>query len=681
MILDHPRKKNIMQEELVNLSHMEGNLNYISPEQTGRMNRSVDYRTDLYSLGATFYELLTGHPPFESIDLLEFIHNLLSKEPQPPYVSNTAIFPIISKVIMKLLAKNAEDRYQSAEGLKKDLCQIQQAFQRGLSSELDFELAQHDATGRLQIPQKLYGRAPEIRRITEIWEQVLNGNTEMVLIAGYSGVGKTSLVREVQKLGIYVNAWFLEGKFDQYQRTVPYYAFSQALAQLIDMLLAQSDDRLHLWKDDILNAIGQSGAVLSDIIPNLELLIGKQPAVPALGTQETINRMTIVFQSFIRVFSRSQHPLVLFVDDWQWADSASLQLLKALMNDTEMSHLFLIDAYRDNEVYAAHPFIITLNDLKNFHRLSIHSIFLKNLTMENIHELLTDTLSTETASLEALIYEKTQGNPFFILYLLNSLYEEGDIMFDFEHYQWRWSLEHIRQKGISDNVVDLLLQQIQRFPRAIRQTLQVAACIGNNFDIQTLRLILGCSFEDLREHLQRGLDERLLIAKGTFDNLHLYEVSKDTLWLQFVHDRIHQAAYALNEGHDRLEIHLTIARLLADLPDAEVPDSRIFEVVHHYNQSLNLLNSEEEQIRVIQFNLTAFEKAKNSSAYQLALQLIKTVQTILPPQCWQQHYSLAQRVYTALHEALFLNNDYDQADQIFEILKQRLHTTLERVPS
>ncbi|MBF0316659.1 MAG: AAA family ATPase [Nitrospirae bacterium] len=374
MILDHPRKKNIMQEELVNLSHMEGNLNYISPEQTGRMNRSVDYRTDLYSLGATFYELLTGHPPFESIDLLEFIHNLLSKEPQPPYVSNTAIFPIISKVIMKLLAKNAEDRYQSAEGLKKDLCQIQQAFQRGLSSELDFELAQHDATGRLQIPQKLYGRAPEIRRITEIWEQVLNGNTEMVLIAGYSGVGKTSLVREVQKLGIYVNAWFLEGKFDQYQRTVPYYAFSQALAQLIDMLLAQSDDRLHLWKDDILNAIGQSGAVLSDIIPNLELLIGKQPAVPALGTQETINRMTIVFQSFIRVFSRSQHPLVLFVDDWQWADSASLQLLKALMNDTEMSHLFLIDAYRDNEVYAAHPFIITLNDLKNFHRLSIHSI-------------------------------------------------------------------------------------------------------------------------------------------------------------------------------------------------------------------------------------------------------------------------------------------------------------------
>ncbi|MBF0303146.1 MAG: AAA family ATPase, partial [Desulfamplus sp.] len=662
-------------------SKMEGTLNYISPEQTGRMNRSIDYRTDFYSLGATFYELLTGQTPFETHDLLELVHAHLSKEPQPPHLLNSSISLMLSQLILKLLSKNVEDRYQSASGLKADLLRIQHSPREGISSGFEFELGQHDFTGRLQIPQKLYGRGPEIKKLQELLEQVIQGNKELAMIAGYSGVGKTSLVREVQKLGIPSHSWFLEGKFDQYHGNIPYTAFSQAFSQLVDQLLVESDERLQFWKNAILKDVGQNGAVLSEIIPNLEHLIGKQPEAARLGAQETLNRMIRVIQNFVRVFSRPEHPLILFLDDWQWADSASLELLKALMNDTDMRHLFLLGAYRDNEVDAAHPFMMTLNDLKNFHQRSIHSILIKNLSLADIQQLLSDTLSVNVEALGILIDEKTAGNPFFILRLLNSLYEAGELQFDFERRQWHWNLKQLRQKGISDNVVHLLTQKIRTFPPSTQQTLQIAACIGNSFDLRTLKLVSQCSFEELRDQLQRGLEGRLFISQGDLDQFYFEEDSQETLEFQFAHDRIQQASYALTEGTPRQEIHLKIGRLLAQTLKETSADSRVFEVVRHYSQALPVLNDEEERHRVIQLNLRAFQKAKDSAAYQSALEVIKTAESLLPlEECWENNYSLAQMIYTALHEACFLNHDYDQADQIFVILTQRLQTTLEKVP-
>ena len=667
--------------EPIAFSKMEGTLNYISPEQTGRMNRSIDYRTDFYSLGATFYELLTGHLPFETPDLLELIHDHLSKEPLAPQVLNPSIPLMLSRIIQKLLSKNVEDRYQSASGLKTDLCQIQKALQENRISGLEFKLAQQDATRRLQISQKLYGRESEIKQLQELLDQVSQGNKELAIIAGYSGIGKTSLVREMRKLGIQYHSWFFEGKFDQYQRNIPYSAFSQAFSQLVDLLLVESDDRLQFWKSAILEAVGQNGGVLTEIIPNLEILIGKQPEVVRLGAQETINRMIIMIQNFTRVFSRPEHPLVLFLDDWQWADSASLELLKALMNDTHMTHLFLLGAYRDNKVDRTHPFMMALKDMQNFYKHSIHIIFLKNLKISDIQQLLSDTLSGDVKALGTLIYEKTEGNPFFSLHFLNFLYEARDLQFDFQRMQWRWNPEKIRQKRISENLVHLLSQKIRTFPQAIQQTLQVAACIGNSFDVRTLKSVLDWSFQELREHLHRGLEDRLLVSQGDFDQFCFQEVSQETITFQFAHDRLHQAAYVLTGGKPVQEIHLKIGRFLAQTVEEAKTGIRIFEVVRHYAQALPLLSDEEEQAQVIQLNLRAFQKAKDSAAYQSALEVIQTAESLLPFQCWQHHYSLAMKVYTALHEAWFLNYDFDQADRFFEILTLRLQTTLEKVPS
>jgi tRNA A-37 threonylcarbamoyl transferase component Bud32 len=417
---------------LKNPEQLEGTLAYISPEQTGRMNRALDYRTDLYSLGVTFYELLTGKVPFESKDAMELVHCHIAKTPVPVCEVNPNVPPIISNIVMKLMAKNAEDRYQSAFGVKFDLDKCQENL-TGLKdlSGLQFELAQHDFSGQLQIPQKLYGRDSEREELLTAFERVTKGNVEMMLVVGYSGIGKSVLVKEIYKSLTEKHGYFITGKFDQFQRNIPYSAIVKAFQELVQQLLTENEKRLSAWKKKLLTVLGPNGQVIIDVLPEIEWIIGKQPAVPQLGPNESQNRFNLVFQNVMRVFCQPEHPLVMFLDDLQWADSATLNLLKLIITAQDNTALFLIGAYRDNEVEPTHPLIMTLDKLRK-ESVTINQVTLKPLAFEHINQLIAESLHHDleaVGSLTDLVMRKTGGNPFFVNQFLHTLYEEKLLKF------------------------------------------------------------------------------------------------------------------------------------------------------------------------------------------------------------------------------------------------------------
>ena len=448
---------------LKNPEQLEGTLAYLSPEQTGRINRSMDYRTDLYSLGVTFYELLIGQLPFTATDAMELVHCHIAKNPVEVNEVNSNVPPIVSDIVKKLMAKNAEDRYQSAFGVKADLEKCLEnlgGFEnlRGFS----FELAQNDFSGKLQIPQKLYGRENEVNTLLQAFERVSQGSAEMMLVAGYSGVGKTALVRSVHKPMTQKRGYFTAGKFDQFQRNIPYYAITQAFNEFCRYLLMESAETLANWQSQILDALGNNGQIIIDVVPDLELVIGPQPAVASVGPTEAQNRFQIFFLNFIKVLSEKEHPLILFIDDLQWVDSASLGLLKSIMLDDEIQHLLIIGAYRDNEVDSSHPLIMTASELEKANA-TINSIELANLQQEDVNQLLQDSLSCETALIQPLtdlIYQKTQGNAFFTHQFLHTLYFEALLRFDFEQHQWQWDVQQIAAQNITANVVELMAKKI-----------------------------------------------------------------------------------------------------------------------------------------------------------------------------------------------------------------------------
>ncbi|MDM8536992.1 AAA family ATPase [Desulfobacterales bacterium HSG17] len=547
-------KINVKTAHMGNPEHLEGTLAYISPEQTGRMNRIVDYRADLYSLGVTFYEIFTGKLPFDYDDPMELVHAHIAKKPlsvqelgEDSYLSSTpqSLIPIISDIIMKLMAKNAEDRYQSAFGLKRDLEQVLAQVQDTSKDPHTFELGTHDISGKFQIPQKLYGRENELAKLMQVFERVASsdlhlqetsylkgtGRSELMLIAGYSGVGKSALVHEIHKPITEKQGFFISGKFDQFQRNIPYTAFIQALNQFCDYLLMENEESLNTWKNSILDVAGNNGQVLIDIIPNLEKVIGKQPSLVKVGLQETQNRFNLYFQYFMRAISTAEHPLVMFIDDLQRADLPSLNLLKLILNDSENSHILIIGAYRDNEVHVGHPFLMTIEELEKAGTF-IEQIKLDNLSQEDMSNLMVDALGmsnlglTDKAGIVApladLVYEKTHGNAFFMTQFLQTVYEKGLLTFDFKQSQWTWDIEQIKTMQISDNVVELMAGKISSLDDAIQQTLQMASCIGNTFDLETLAVIMPDESEIelfpkvrfLNEQLLHAVKEGLLVPLG-----------------------------------------------------------------------------------------------------------------------------------------------------------------------
>ncbi|MEG5015905.1 MULTISPECIES: AAA family ATPase [unclassified Microcoleus] len=675
---------------------LEGTLAYISPEQTGRMNRDLDYRTDLYSLGITFYEMLTGELPFNSTDPLELIHSHIAVTPVPPHQLNNQVPQIISSLVMKLLAKNAEDRYQSAFGVKADLENCLTQLQTTGKIE-NFIPGTLDKSGQFLIPQKLYGRTQEVADLMASFERVSFGNTEMVLVSGYSGIGKTSVVSEIKKPIVRQRGYFIAGKFDQFKRDIPYAAITQAFESLMQQLFTKSSEELAIWKEKLLSRLGQNGEIIIDVVPSVELIIGSQPGVPQLGPTESQNRLFRVFKEFLKVFAQAEHPLVLFLDDLQWADLASLKLIQELVTDPDSRYFLLIGAYRDNEVNSTHPLVQTVEKIKQT-GAAVHNIILPCLKFTNVMQLVRDTLGNETEnfqSLAELIFSKTGGNPFFITQLLSTMHSEKLLAFDFNIGAWQWDITEINAAGIADySVVELVARNLQQLPEETQQVLKLAACTGNHFSLENLAIVRGKSRSETAADLWDALQAGLILPMSDAYKIPLVEESdfgwqsdgggvasraQSSISYRFLHDRVQQAAYSLIPDSQKKQTHLKIGFLLLDSTPASEIAENIFDIVNQLNIGVEFLTTQSKRDELANFNLIAGNKAKSSAAYEAALKYFNVGLGLLAEEAWQSHYDLIMELHIEALELSYINTDFERAFQLSDVIIFRAQKLLEKI--
>ncbi|MEG4534835.1 AAA family ATPase [Microcoleus sp. D2_18a_D3] len=656
---------------------LEGTLAYISPEQTGRMNRSLDYRTDFYSLGVTFYELLTGQLPFETNDALELVHCHIAKVPISPHQINPEIPQALSDIVMKLMAKTAEERYQSGFGIKNDLAECLHQLQT-TGNISDFSLGTQDISDQFQIPQKLYGREAEVEALLTAFERVADNaqsQIEMMLVAGYSGIGKSSLIAEIHKPNTRLRGYFTAGKFDQFQKSIPYSAVVSAFKGLVRQLLTESEIQLNRWREKLLEALGDNGQVIIDLIPEVELIVGKQPVLAELGAIESQNRFNFVFGNFIRVFCSVEHPLVIFLDDLQWADSATLKLIQLMMTDADTQYLLIIGAYRDNEVTIEHPLMMTLEDIRS-EELTVNKITLAPLALENINQLLADTLHSARSDLQPfaeLILKKTEGNPFFVHEFLKTLYAERLLNFDFNARTWQWDIPQIEAIGITDHVVELMLGKLKKLPEATQQVLRLAACVGSEFDLHTLSIICARSLEEVFSDIKPAIRAELIITLSELDERLLIQNYK------FGHDRIQQAAYSLIKESDKKAIHLQIGRLLRQNLSPEILSEKIFTIVDHFNIGLELITQQQERDEIAKLNLLAGRKAKTATAYSAAVQYLDIGLKLLAEESWISVYELTLTLYEEAVEVQYLNTLFAPSETLAEVILEKAKNQLDKV--
>ncbi|MEG5037570.1 MULTISPECIES: AAA family ATPase [unclassified Microcoleus] len=694
---------------LKSLNLLEGTLAYISPEQTGRMNRSLDYRTDFYSLGVTFYELLTNQLPFASVDALELVHCHIAKQPTPPHENNPEIPLTLSQIVMKLMAKSAEDRYQSAWGIKADLKTCLAQFRNGKFQA--FLLGDQDISPQLQLPQKLYGRESQIDSLLTAFVRVasgqeqqvgaglannlsnptttqsqnlpVEGQTELMLISGYSGIGKSALVQELYKLITQKNGYFIAGKFDQLQRDIPYQALVAAFQELVRQLLTETEPQLQLWREKIRRALGINGQIIIDVIPEVELIIGKQNPVPELPATEAINRFNLTFQNFIQVFCQKEHPLVLFLDDLQWTDSATLQLIQLIMTDYTTQYLFVIGAYRDNEVSATHPTMLTLSEMKK-QGVVINHLSLSPLNLNQVNELIADTLKTEcvpTQRLAELVWQKTQGNPFFIKEFLKSLYTEHLLKFDTNARAWHWDLEQIITRNITDNVVEFMADKIKTLSESAQKVLRLAACIGNQFDLETLSIINETSQKAAATELWDAIQAGLILPVG--DDYKFLKTNCEAndlkITYKFAHDRIQQAAYSLIPPDDKQAVHWKVGQLLLQNTPPQVLQQKIFDIVNQLNFGIEAIDVQLEKDKLAQLNLIAGKKAKASAAWKPAWNYLSIGINCLSADSWLRQYDLSLALYVETVEAAILSGHVEEMEKLANLVLQQATSLLDKV--
>ncbi|NET45733.1 ATP-binding sensor histidine kinase [Okeania sp. SIO2B3] len=690
-------------QTIINPNYIEGTLAYISPEQTGRMNRNIDYRSDFYSLGVTFYQILTKQLPFYSNDPMEIIHSHIAKTPISPHQINPEIPIAISLIVMKLLSKNAEDRYQSALGLKADFEYCLSKLET-INRIQAFTPGKKDKKGQFSIPQKLYGRKTEVRLLLEAFGRVSNTdddnisqcNKELILVTGYSGIGKTKVVNEVHKPIVKARGYFIGGKFDQFKRDIPYAAISQAFQQLIRQLLAETTLKVSEWKQKLLTALGENSQIIIDVIPELELIIGKQGKVAQLGATESQNRFNQLFGKFVRVFAQPEHPLVLFLDDLQWADLASLNLIEQLMTDSETQHLLFIGAYRDNEVNPVHPTIQTIEKIQKT-STTVNQIILEPLKINYIRQLVAETLSEEATTtnervtqLSDLLYSKTQGNPFFLTQLLKTLYTDKLLTFDFTVGCWMWDIEQIQSFGIADlGVVELVARNIGKLSTTTQKVLKLAACIGNKFSLDVLAVVNEKSAtqtaQDLWSALQTGLilplsqDYKIPLLFSENDNSGELLFDESRVSYRFLHDRVQQAAYSLIPEENRKKIHLKIGKSLWKSLPSEQIEENIFDIVNQLNIGRDLITEIELKEGLLKLNLWAGKKAKGATAYEAAGRYLNVGLELLPTNSWESHYELTRELYVETLEAEYLNTNFERAQQLSEFIFARTTKLLEQV--
>jgi predicted ATPase len=638
----------------------ESTFAYIAPEQTGRMNRSIDARSDLYSLGITLYEMLTGVMPFTASDPIEWIHCHTARRAIPPCDRSAAATAQLSSIVMKLLAKNAEDRYQTAAGLEADLQRCLKAWEARRSIDT-FLLGAHDGSDRLLIPEKLYGREAEIGALVAAFDQVVaKGTTELVLVSGYSGVGKSSVVSELHKSLTPARGLFAAGKFDQYKRDIPYATLAQAFQSLVRQILAKSEAEVGQWRQALLEALGPNGQIMVNLIPELPLIIGKQPPAPELSPQDRQNRFQMVFRRFLAVFARPEHPLALFLDDLQWLDAASLDLLEHLVMHPEVKHLLLIGAYRDNEVSFAHPLMRMLASVGKAGARTTQ-IVLAPLGRGDVCRLIADALRCNQALAEPLaelVHQKTAGNPFFTIQFLAALAEERLIAFDPRALAWQWEIERIRAKGFTDNVVDLMIEKLRRLPKVAQAPLQQLACLGNNCTIATLTRVYGGSEEQIHAALWEAVQAGLVLRQNS--------------GYTFLHDRVREAAYAVISEDARAASHLRIGRALSSsLKAPEEFEENIFEIVNQFDRGVALIASREEREHVAELNLLAGKRARAASAYASALAYLAAGSALLEDNRWERNYQLAFALELFRAECEYLTGDFSSSEQRLALLSAR----------
>ncbi|MCC5645564.1 AAA family ATPase [Nostoc sp. CHAB 5824] len=676
-------------QEIQSPNGLEGTLAYLSPEQTGRMNRGIDYRSDFYSLGVTFFELLSGQLPFKSHEPMELVHCHIAKLPPLVCDFNPGLPLMLGEIVCKLMAKNAEDRYQSALGLKHDLVTCLEQWQE-TGKHTWFELGQRDISDRFLIPEKLYGRESEVQTLLETFGHVANGGSQLMLVAGFSGIGKTAIVNEVHKPIVRWNGYFIKGKYDQFNRNIPLSGFVQAFRDLMGQLLSESDTRLEHWQSKILAAVGENGQVLIEVIPELEQMIGKQPAFAELSGSAAQNRFNLLFQKFTQVFASVEHPLVIFLDDLQWADSASLKLMQLLMADT--GHLLLIGAYRENEVNLGHPLMLTLSEIQKT-QATINTITLAPLNQNTVNQLVADTLKCTdklTFPLSVLIYQKTQGNPFFTTQFLKALHQDHLIQFNFELGFWQCDIAQVSQQAVTDDVVAFMAFQLQRLPQSTQQVLQLAACIGNQFDLPTLAIVSQTSEIETAADLWKALQEGMILPISDIykfyqgdDNdkltLENENTSQQLAKYRFLHDRVQQAAYSLITDDQKTATHLQIGQLLLENLSLIEQEEKLFDIVLHLNQAQELIIQPKQREALAQLNLKAGVKARNSTAYAAARVYLQTGIELLQTNCWQDQYELTLNLYVAAAEAAYLNADFEGMEQMAVRVLQNTQTILDKI--
>ncbi|MEG4203039.1 AAA family ATPase [Microcoleus sp. Pol7_A1] len=714
-------KLNKENPQFNNPNSVEGTLAYMSPEQTGRMNRTLDYRTDFYSLGITLYEMLTGKLPFPSSDPLEIVYSHIARQPISPHQLNSQVPAAISEIVMKLMAKNAEDRYQSAAGLLADLeiC-LHQLETTGKVA--DFTPGRLDILSQLLIPQKLYGRENQVNQLLAAFERVGGGLTnnfleksttfqeklppsgtnELMLVSGYSGIGKSAVVNEVSKPITRSKGYFISGKFDQLKRNIPYASLIQAFNSLLRQLLTESAASIETWRTKILTALGTNGKVIADVIPELELIVGKQPEVPEIGPVESQNRFNRVFKEFIRVFAQKEHPLVIFLDDLQWADSATLKLMQILITDPDQQYLLLIGAYRDNEVSPTHPLIQTLEEIEKTGTV-VNNIVLQPLDLENVIELIAETLNSrieKVKNLAELICNKTGGNPFFLTQLLQALYQENLLKYDFSPMispvtneegkgGWNWSIDEIQAIGITDkSVVELVASRIEKLPAATQKMLKLAACVGDKFALDVLSLVREESANTTATELYSALQAGLILPLSdayriplVFNRAESINLKLDTsrVSYKFLHDRVQQAAYSLIPEDKKQSTHLKIGQLLLHNTPPEKLEENIFDIVNQLNVGIDTISQPVEKIDLARLNLTAGRKAKAASAYEAAVRYLRVAMELLPADCWQSQYDLTLAIYESTAEAEYLNINYENSKKLVDIVLEKAKNLLEKM--
>jgi len=664
-------------QTLQSVGQLEGTLAYISPEQTGRMNRGIDYRSDFYGLGVTFYQLLAGQLPFNSDDAMELVHSHLAKKATPLDQLNPEIPAMLSAIAMKLMAKTAEHRYQSATGIESDLNECWQQW-RTTGEIKHFELGSRDRSDRFIIPEKLYGRETEVTTLLQAFDSVAAGKTEIMLVAGYSGIGKTAVINEVHKPIVEKRGYFIQGKFDQFNRNIPLSAFVIAFRDLIRQLLGESDAAIKTWKAEILSALGDQGKVIIDAIPELENIIPEQPEVSKLSGSAAQNRFNLLFSKFLRVFTTKEHPLVIFLDDLQWAEESSLNLLKLLAQEWESEYLFILGAYRDNEVFPAHPLNLTLEEISKT-SANLNIITLAPLTPKEINRLVADTLSCGVdlaEPLAQLVYQKTKGNPFFTNQFLKFLHDNEFIEFNFDLGYWQCDITQIQEQFLANDAVELMTAKLHQLPEATQEMLKLAACIGNPFDLGTLAIVSELSPTQAARSLLAALQEGLVLPTSQIYKFYLEEITSDREEsdikttdssplpnYKFLHDRVQQAAYGLIPEEKQQEIYLKIGKLLLrSTPEAQKQE-RIFAIVDALNLAVSIIVDPVLKEELIGLNLLASQQAKIVAAYNTSFKYLQVAIGLLNGESWQNQYSQTLELYSSAVEAAYLSGHFLEMEQ------------------